>query len=231
MLQPHDSEPPLKAEVSLKRLEANRRNAGKSTGPRTADGKLASRRNAVKHGILVSAAVIATEPDAQEFQSLLASLSAELAPVGQQEALLVQIIAHGYWTLRRVYTAEAALLRSIAENDVMPIASKGVRALDAIHTLRANLPTSYFYGTTLSETKGLEELEVAVYKEVEATAKSEVRAYLDDLRAIRPADPLFPTEHDAELLWRYSNRALKDISWAYGFLRTLQQQRSIEPDS
>ena len=36
--------------TSLKQLEANRRNALKSTGPRTENGKHASRRNALRHG-------------------------------------------------------------------------------------------------------------------------------------------------------------------------------------
>jgi len=37
--------------VSERKLKANRENAKKSTGPRTARGKAFSRRNAVKHGL------------------------------------------------------------------------------------------------------------------------------------------------------------------------------------
>ena len=36
--------------ISARKLEANRRNAGRSTGPRTADGKARVARNAIKHG-------------------------------------------------------------------------------------------------------------------------------------------------------------------------------------
>ncbi len=37
--------------TSLRQLEANRRNALRSTGPRTENGKQQSRRNAIKHGL------------------------------------------------------------------------------------------------------------------------------------------------------------------------------------
>ena len=44
--------------VSEKQLEANRANALKSTGPRTDEGKQASSRNAVKHGLLSTEVVM-----------------------------------------------------------------------------------------------------------------------------------------------------------------------------
>ena len=42
-----------KTPISEARLRANRQNAKKSTGPKTARGKGYSRRNAVKHGLLL----------------------------------------------------------------------------------------------------------------------------------------------------------------------------------
>ena len=43
--------------VTEGQLAANRRNAGASTGPRTAEGKAASRWNALKHGALAQAVI------------------------------------------------------------------------------------------------------------------------------------------------------------------------------
>ncbi len=37
--------------VSIKRIEANRRNAKHSTGPKTSAGKFRSSRNSLKHGL------------------------------------------------------------------------------------------------------------------------------------------------------------------------------------
>ena len=74
--------------VSLRKVEANRRNAQRSTGPRTEEGKNRSRLNAFKHGILASALLI-TEwegaEDAGEFDELVAALRLDLAPEGTLE--------------------------------------------------------------------------------------------------------------------------------------------------
>jgi hypothetical protein len=37
--------------TSLRQIESNRRNAQKSTGPKTADGKARASRSAVRHGL------------------------------------------------------------------------------------------------------------------------------------------------------------------------------------
>jgi hypothetical protein len=42
----------MKKTTSQKQIEANRRNARKSTGPKTRVGKANSKLNAIKHGIL-----------------------------------------------------------------------------------------------------------------------------------------------------------------------------------
>ena len=44
----------MKAEISQRKLAANRRNAQLSSGPRSARGKARARRNAVRHGLAVS---------------------------------------------------------------------------------------------------------------------------------------------------------------------------------
>jgi hypothetical protein len=114
--------------VTAKQLAANRRNAQKSTGPRTLEGKAASRWNALKHGLL-SRAVIppSLEPyeSRADFESLLAALREEFAPASALEQLLIERIATGYWRLARLLRAEAGAVaarkteyrRRLAEDD------------------------------------------------------------------------------------------------------------------
>ena len=53
--------------TSIKRIEANRKNARLSTGPKTSAGKFRSSRNSLKHGLEARRHLIIGE-DTKEFQ-------------------------------------------------------------------------------------------------------------------------------------------------------------------
>ena len=72
-------------------LLANRRNAQKSTGPRTAEGRAAVSQNAVKHGLLARQDVISSESKA-DFDLYRDRMLAELAPVSPMESMLADSI-------------------------------------------------------------------------------------------------------------------------------------------
>jgi hypothetical protein len=97
--------------VSVKKLEANRRNAQRSTGPKTVEGKNAVKLNALKHGLLAKAAILPQE-DRAEYERLLAGLAEHYQPVGMLEALLVEDIAYTFWRRRRAVRAEAAEIQA-----------------------------------------------------------------------------------------------------------------------
>jgi hypothetical protein len=98
--------------ASLRKLEANRRNAQKSTGPRSVEGKRNSRWNAAKHGIL-AVDLLALGPgaeDAKEFEVLADALWSDLAPVGKLEEILVDRIAVCIWRQKRAIRCEAGVI-------------------------------------------------------------------------------------------------------------------------
>jgi len=77
--------------TSAKKAEVNRRNALKSTGPKTPEGKAAVRHNAVKHGLLSKDVLLPGEDEAA-LKELGGRLREELQPVGELENLLVDRI-------------------------------------------------------------------------------------------------------------------------------------------
>ena len=93
--------------ISQKQLDANRRNAQLSTGPRTPEGRAAVRSNALRHGLTAKTAVLDSEnPD--HFQEMLDAFEAEYQPAGPTEELLVQQIVMSAWRLQRLRAVETA---------------------------------------------------------------------------------------------------------------------------
>jgi len=91
-------------------IDANRKNAQSSTGPRTPEGKAASSRNAFKFGLTAKDIVLPSE-DASAFEALHAALLAQWEPATDGELLLVDDMAAARWRIRRidkVHTAHMA---------------------------------------------------------------------------------------------------------------------------
>ena len=97
---------------SLKQVEANRRNALKSTGPTTPEGKEHSRRNALRHG-LTAETVIAALEDAEDYQAFEAAVIADYDVESAVERELVLRLASILWRLRRATGIETALFESV----------------------------------------------------------------------------------------------------------------------
>ncbi len=86
--------------ASQTQILANRRNAQKSTGPHTSEGKAAVSQNAVKHGLLTRQDVISSEGQA-DFDLYREQMLAELAPVSPMESMLAERIVSLSWRLKR----------------------------------------------------------------------------------------------------------------------------------
>ncbi|MBM3979722.1 MAG: hypothetical protein FJ304_05470 [Planctomycetes bacterium] len=94
--------------TTLAKIEANRRNAALSTGPRTDAGKARVARNAVTHGIFAQVPVVPGEC-AATWDAHRAGVVAALDPAGLLELALAERAALLLWRLQRVarYEVEA----------------------------------------------------------------------------------------------------------------------------
>src|SRR4051794_5571318 len=101
--------------TSFRQIEANRRNARRSTGPTTEEGKLRSRRNAVRHGLTAETVIGALE-DAEDYKSFEAAVMADYDAQCAVERELVLRLASLLWRIRRATTMETGLFEIQAKH-------------------------------------------------------------------------------------------------------------------
>jgi hypothetical protein len=109
-----------KPTVSLRRVESNRRNSQKSTGPKTATGKKRVSKNAVRHGFF-SKFLLSQHPDGKEspgeYDDLYAGVREHYQPVGWLEEFWGDRVAVWSWRLRRLIRCESGLIdRALARH-------------------------------------------------------------------------------------------------------------------
>jgi hypothetical protein len=100
--------------TSFQQIEANRRNALSSTGPKTQEGKRRSRHNAVRHGLTAETVVVALE-DIRDYQAFEAAIIADYDARTAVERELVLRLASLLWRIRRATAIETDLLQIQAE--------------------------------------------------------------------------------------------------------------------
>ena len=93
--------------TSEARIEANRKNAEKSTGPKTDEGKARSAQNALKHGLAAEAPVLPTETPT-DYDEALELWKRDLKPTDMAELALVEQAAKAAQRLKRCLRAENA---------------------------------------------------------------------------------------------------------------------------
>src|SRR5580693_9211185 len=119
--------------ISEKQLEANRRNALRSTGPKTTEGKSNSSRNNLRHGLTGHINILPTE-DREAHAAFCNELHDRLKPETPIERQLAQSVAEDSWRLNRA--------RAI-ENNMFALGHEGERreihlALADARTFQAN---------------------------------------------------------------------------------------------
>ena len=102
---------------TVSQIHANRRNSQKSTGPRSAEGKAVSAKNAIKHGLFAQEAVITGE-NREEYELFRDEILAEIAPVGAMEAILAERYASLSWRLQRIERIQNLVIDSMIEREL-----------------------------------------------------------------------------------------------------------------
>jgi hypothetical protein len=132
--------------TSDRKAEANRRNALKSTGPKTPEGKTNVRLNAMRHGLL-SKEVLLPGEDEEAFRELGEHLRDELQPVGELENLLVDRAVAAVWRLRRLGRVEAGIFVWERYGELAERAERYVRDLEEVLTNTTPRPNPNLYNS------------------------------------------------------------------------------------
>ncbi len=118
------------------RAAANKTNAQKSTGPRTAAGKQRSSLNALRHGLTGHVVVLPSE-DYAAYQRHLRRFVDQFQPQGALEEQLVQSLGDTAWRLNRVPATEATFLTLAAERQTDSVQINEPRAAAALAQAQA----------------------------------------------------------------------------------------------
>ena len=253
--RPESSSPATRLASSVlsnteKHLAANRADARKSTGPRTAQGRAVSRWNALQHGVLARAIIPpALEPyeSRREFAALLHTLRQEFDPQSAIEEILVERIATSYWRLARLLRSEAGEIAHrqeqrtedmadahefqllLAAHGRLPLSSVNpvaalTKAMDDVESLRTLLSRVDERWRTASEP----ELRAAA-EQLLPSLREEQQQVQAQAVAIQQAQRSIPPLKDALAFARYEAALERQIYRALAALERIQRMRSGEP--
>src|ERR1700692_2312926 len=180
-------------------IDANRRNAQKSTGPTTPEGRAVVRHNALKHG-LTSEVLIPMDEDRPEFDHLCDAFETEFQPIGPTEESLLENLVAAKWRLGRARREETGFFvkraielehdsqeyRELAANArlamIVDLDSAGPNTLAKISRYEARLERSFY--------KALSELRRTQSQREPAEPPAAKQTQSED----RPPDPTPPPE-------------------------------------
>jgi hypothetical protein len=119
-----------------RQIAANRANAQKSTGPRTAEGKAISSRNATRHGLYSSAPVIPRLESVTAWDYHRVTTVSSLGPVNAIEEALAERVALLLWRLGRVTRYEQAVASRAQDDAPDDVAAEYQDADLDVHQIR-----------------------------------------------------------------------------------------------
>jgi hypothetical protein len=192
--------------TSYRQIEANRRNALKSTGPKTEAGKHVSRCNAIRHGLTAETVLSALE-DAEDYKAFEAAIAADYDAQSAVERELVLRLASILWRLRRATTMETGLFEIQAQqlHDYRQNRQLLSNSREVIHTMFRRAESATGDATSLSAVGDIETLSDSGLK-ADATAVEFARCFLR--LANLPNFALDRLSRYEATLWRQAGRIL-----------------------
>lgn len=172
--------------ISEKQHRANKENAKKG-GVKTEEGKLKSRLNAVKHGMMLTSQMLLKGEDVKELAEFRGSVIFELVPHGELELLLVDRFISSAWRLRRVI--------SIETNDIRNLYSKRVAEYpDSLSYYKQQAESAFMSGPSVDKILRYEAaMERQMYKALDKFIElREKRTKLENTPGATPIDARLP---------------------------------------
>jgi len=123
--------------TSPKKIESNRRNSRRSTGPKTQRGKATSRYNALRLGVFASSRLLPTESSA-DYNRAAKDLLEDCRPTGAVEKILADQLIGAFWRLQRIERAEQTYFHEIKFGQAVQL----IHALSDDELLRLKLAIS-----------------------------------------------------------------------------------------
>jgi len=99
----------MKQQINDRRLAANRANSTHSTGPKTQEGKSASSRNSVSHGLTAAELTIFNWESPEKYAALRSDYYTRFAPIDTAESDVIDRLIDSTWRRRRALVIETTL--------------------------------------------------------------------------------------------------------------------------
>jgi hypothetical protein len=170
------------------RTAANRLNAQNSTGPKTPDGKEASSKNAVKHGLFIEDLTQhLSEEQLEHYQGFVEGIVKDLHPVGELELHLAHRVADIQFRFEMLRTAElkiylgAAILTGTLEGYLL--AGKNPLGLASLYDQRFQRS----FSKTLEEFRRAQQLRLDQEKQAVEELKAIAAAHMQQNAPFDPA--------------------------------------------
>ena len=223
--------------TSEKKIDANRRNAKKSTGPKSSRGKSHARFNAHVHG-LYSHEMILPGEDEDAYRILAIRTHAQTNPAGPIEELMVSQIVADIWRLRRLEQAERTyydktqtsritrIIQSLSEREYKVLTHIYDPLTITVHTPKVGQHVVHgsdaaLNGTGLGEPAFASDFTEEEREDLQAKLRGVEDLGATFLEAIVPADERHPMSE----IERIRGKLVRDVLRNYTALGAIQERR------